>query len=228
MRSPIVLRIAVGILIFIVGAVVGSQGWVSGGLVRSTGIGSAAPSSESASLIDEEHRAAYRASLLPTPDVDQRSIDKVYESLIEAGLAIADPEDDSVYELDGIIDGDTFYAADGTRIRIYGIDTPEYGAKCYSQATWELNRVLKNGFMLESGIRELDPYGRNLYYVFTPDGKSVDLHMVATGYARAFDWDDLSLAATPEEVERASQRFRALQEAERLARKFRVGCLWGE
>ena len=180
------------------------------------------------SLVEDENRSAYRNAALPKPEGERHGIAEVRESLTTAGLAITAPEDKSIYEIDMVVDGDTFYAADGTRVRIYGIDTPEHGAECYSEATWELYRLLGGGFMLESGPRELDPHGRNLYYVFTPDGKSVDLHMIATGYARAFDWDDSSLAETPEGVERAAQKFRAFQEAEQLARKFEVGCLWGE
>ena len=82
--------------------------------------------------------------------------------------------------------------------------------------------------MIESGPREFDPWGRNIYYVYTPDGKSVDLHMIASGFARAFQRDDSELAATPEEAELVAQKFRTFKEAERLARKFGVGCLWSE
>ena len=136
----------------------------------------------------------------------------VHQRLVDERLAIPKWESEFVYKLGFVYDGDTLYSASSEKIRLYGIDTPEIGERCASEATHELRRVVLGGFLVEEGPRRVGPYGRSLYYLYTPDGESIDLHMVANGFAHAFTRD--------------GQHKDVLVEAERLAREHRVGCLW--
>ena len=147
-----------------------------------------------------------------TATMSLHRLDDVYAGLSEAALSIPAPQSQTVYYVDYFSDGDSFVTTDGRRIRMYGIDTPERGEACYYVAKWELAEQLANGFRVESGPRAIDPYGRDLYYLYTVDGESVDLHMVAAGYAKAFTRDGQHLAV--------------IDEAQTLARRYNVGCLW--
>lgn len=138
---------------------------------------------------------------------------RVYEDLGASRLETPRPDGAILYRSEFVIDGDTLYTPSRERIRLYGIDAPEVGSRCYLEATWELRRAVANGFFVERGERARDRHGRSLYYLFTPDGESIDLHMVASGLARAFDGD--------------GQHRAVLVEAEQLAQQHRVGCLWG-
>jgi endonuclease YncB( thermonuclease family) len=64
-------------------------------------------------------------------------------------------------------DGDTMIVKDGLRIRLIGIDTPERGAKNYSEAKEELSKeVLKKKVYLEYDRYQDDPFGRTLAWVW--------------------------------------------------------------
>lgn len=147
----------------------------------------------------------------PAAVADGRTL--VYQDLGASRLEIPRPDAEILYRAEFVIDGDTLHTPSRERIRLYGIDTPEVGSRCYLEATWELRRAVANGFFVKAGDRARDRHGRSLYYLFTPGGESIDLHMVASGLARAFDGD--------------GQHRAVLVEAERLARQHRVGCLWG-
>ena len=137
----------------------------------------------------------------------------VRQGLVDARLAIPRLESEFVYKLGFVYDGDTLYSASNEKIRLYGIDAPELAEKCASEATHELRRMVLSGFLVEEGPRQTDQSGRTLYYLYTSDGESIDLHMVVNGFALALGAD--------------GQHAPVLAEAERLAREHRVGCLWG-
>lgn len=93
-----------------------------------------------------------------------------------------------------VIDGDTVVLANGERVRLLGIDTPERG-ECYFEESrdylaWWLDRAVVT---LESDGRDTDEYGRLLRYIFTyrqwggPATTTelfVNEAMVREGYAR--------------------------------------------
>ena len=142
-------------------------------------------------------------------------VESVYEALAISEVSVPAPEGgEIIYLAERSIDGDSFYTSDGREVRMYGINTVERGLRCYMDAAFELREFLSGGFVLEPGPRAKDAYDRDLYYVFTPEGESADLHMVASGFARAFRSD--------------GQHQAALARAEELARRFNVGCLWSE
>ena len=98
-----------------------------------------------------------------------------------------------------VVDGDTFWLA-GEKIRIADINAPEtHGAHCPSErargeaATRRLIALLNAGpFVLETGVRPVDRYGRALRTV-TRGGQSLGAMLVREGLAeqwhgRRSDW----------------------------------------
>jgi micrococcal nuclease len=84
-----------------------------------------------------------------------------------------------------VIDGDTIELADGRRVRLIGIDTPEIG-DCYaSEATARIRELLLGRTVrLVRDVSAVDPYGRALRYVYIED-TFVNHVLVAEGYARS-------------------------------------------
>lgn len=88
--------------------------------------------------------------------------------------------------LQRVIDGDTIVCADGTRVRLLLIDTPEMDQGPYGrQAREYLVSLVPLGTPLEltRDVVRLDPYGRTLAYLFTPDGRMVNEEMARAGFA---------------------------------------------
>ena len=80
-----------------------------------------------------------------------------------------------------IVDGDTVYTKDGTKIRLHGIDTPERDQPYCKQATRALDRLIDTKvFVLE---KDTDRYGRLVAVLYTPEGLNVNLEMVCGGHA---------------------------------------------
>ena len=75
----------------------------------------------------------------------------------------------STLEVSRVIDGDTFVSPAG-RVRLFGVDTPERGQRCFQEATDRLRQLAGTTVRVETGPRDTDRYGRLLYYVFTADG----------------------------------------------------------
>ncbi|MFO7553781.1 MAG: hypothetical protein R6W88_01120 [Desulfobacterales bacterium] len=49
---------------------------------------------------------------------------------------------DGYYEVQRVIDGDTFELTDGTNVRLIGIDAPEAAEICSAQATQKLSSLI--------------------------------------------------------------------------------------
>ncbi len=120
-------------------------------------------------------------------------------------------EDCPAFAVTRVIDGDTIDTNVG-RIRIFGADTPEIGERCFAEATEEMLHLAGNVVRGERGPRDFDPFGRNLYYVYTESGESIDELLVTNGLARAWRQD--------------GQHRDLLIAAENDARRNNVGCLW--
>ena len=81
-----------------------------------------------------------------------------------------------------IVDGDTVYMKDGTKVRLHGIDTPERDQPYGKQATRNLDRLIGGKvFVLE---KDTDRYGRLVGVIYTPEGVNVNEAMVCNGSAR--------------------------------------------
>lgn len=61
--------------------------------------------------------------------------------------------------VDRVIDGDTLETPNGF-VRIFGIDTPEAGEACATEATYALGRLLDGSMRVQTALRHRDSYGR--------------------------------------------------------------------
>ena len=109
-------------------------------------------------------------------------------------LALNCPADriDEQVQVSGISDGDTLRLADGRRVRIIGINTPELAHDgrpadpLASEAQALLQKLVKSsdqrvGLRLDTESR--DRHGRLLAHVFLADGQSVEAQMLEAGLA---------------------------------------------
>jgi micrococcal nuclease len=132
-----------------------------------------------------------------------------------SGVSVSDPSRLSRAPVLSVVDGDTLHVLwDGqeTRLRYYGVDTPEVGQACHDEAQARNAALAGKEVLLAFDERPRDNYGRLLAYVFTADGTSVDAALVAEGFGRAWTRDG---------------RWRdGIKELERAARADKTGCLW--
>ena len=110
-----------------------------------------------------------------------------------------------------VIDGDTFVSPMG-RVRLFGVDTPERGMPCFSEASRGLRQLAGREVRVEPGPRGIDPVGRRLFYVYTLNGNSIDEILVRAGLARAWTKD--------------GQHRDGLTALETRTRRAGEGCLW--
>ena len=98
-----------------------------------------------------------------------RPQDATGQASIEVTLRCADC---LTLTVDRIIDGDTFDSPTG-RVRLFGVDTPERGEPCFTDATERLRLLAGDRVRVEAGPRSEDSFGRLLYYAFTLVGDSM-------------------------------------------------------
>lgn len=91
-----------------------------------------------------------------------------------------------------VIDGDTFEVGNGEKIRLIGVDTPEYEPwkgriDAYGRESAEFTKKLLTGrkVRLEFDAEPKDKYDRTLAYVYLESGEFVNLKLLEEGYARA-------------------------------------------
>jgi endonuclease YncB( thermonuclease family) len=128
-------------------------------------------------------------------------------------IAFADYPD-GYYDVQSVIDGDSFKLTDDTIVRLIGIDAPESGEACSEEATQKLASLIAGKTVyLEKDVSETNIYGRLLRYVYVND-IFVNLGLVYDGYAYAVSY--------PPDVAYDSQ----LADAEEGAIGNTRGCLW--
>jgi len=91
-----------------------------------------------------------------------------------------------------VIDGATIEVSAGgviERVRLFGVDAPEAGAACGAAATAHLAQLAGAFVRLMPDERLEDAGGRQLRYLFTPDGESIDARLVSDGVVRAWRLD---------------------------------------
>jgi len=111
----------------------------------------------------------------------------------------------------GVVDGDTIDTSIG-RVRFFGVDTPERGDDCFTEATDFTRLLVGSQVRLEDGPRLEDTYGRRLAYVYDSSGNSIDVQLIAGGFARAWTRD--------------GQHREVLIGLEESATVNNAGCLW--
>lgn len=93
--------------------------------------------------------------------------------------------DRSVMTVKRVIDGDTIEMANGDRVRLLGIDSPERGQMFYEESIDELRKLEGRTVSLERDSSDRDRYGRYLRYVFLGD-YFVNAELVKNGFASVF------------------------------------------
>lgn len=119
--------------------------------------------------------------------------------------------DCQLVEVTGVVDGDTLDTNVG-KVRFFGIDTPERGDECFTEATEFTQLLVGDQVRLQDGPRLEDAYGRRLAYVYDASGNSIDVQLVAGGLATAWTQD--------------GQHKDVLIGLEESARSNQAGCLW--
>jgi endonuclease YncB( thermonuclease family) len=123
---------------------------------------------------------------------------------------LTDPDADTAYELSGrvvkVSDGDTITILDDSntqhKIRLHGIDTPEY-KQDYGQAARNAMSRLLAGKTVGIDVKDRDRYGRTVGVVYV-DGLNANLEMVRLGYA----WWYRQYAQFDSDLERAETNAR--------------------
>lgn len=89
-----------------------------------------------------------------------------------------------------VIDGDTLWFADGERVRLLSINTPEIAGPYRTgepggaaAKRWLESRLLGSRVRIEKDIEERDRYGRLLAHLFGEDGTHINRALVAAGLA---------------------------------------------
>lgn len=92
------------------------------------------------------------------------------------------------YKVTKVIDGDTIELSTGETVRLIGLNAPELGQSCSSEAKDMLKElVLEKEVTLEKDVDDKDQYGRLLRYVFV-DGHHVNYGMVYLGFAHKYEY----------------------------------------
>ena len=101
---------------------------------------------------------------------------------IASGAFAQLPSDVAHFSLNRVIDGDTIVTAENTRVRLWGIDTPERDQPHGASATDALAEMLSDQ-KLYLETKAVDRYGRTVGIIFNADGHEVNLQMVCAGHA---------------------------------------------
>tara|TARA_Y100000034_G_scaffold91974_1_gene111055 strand:+ start:269 stop:862 length:594 start_codon:yes stop_codon:yes gene_type:complete len=133
-------------------------------------------------------------------------------------LFISSCTGNAVYDLEGpfvvtnVVDGDTIDLANGDRVRLSGIDTPESG-ECYKDEVKDKleELVLDKEIYLEKDNTNRGKYDRLLRYVYVDD-ILVNFYLVGEGYAKVYD-----------KYKDETKRYDELKEFEKLAISKKMG-----
>ena len=80
-----------------------------------------------------------------------------------------------------VVDGDTVVVSEDVRIRLHGIDTPEWNQAYGSDATAAISRLVSSDIYVI--VHDTDRYGRLVGEIWNTDGVNVNLRLVCDGYA---------------------------------------------
>ena len=85
-----------------------------------------------------------------------------------------------------VLDGDTFtLSGESRRIRVWGLDAPEWNHQGGSTATSTL-RSLISGKQLRCAVLDVDRYGRLVAQCLLPNGRDIAAEMIRSGTATEY------------------------------------------
>ena len=104
------------------------------------------------------------------------------------GAPDAQAQQSSVLEarVSKVLDGDTFtLRGESRRIRVWGLDAPEWDQRGGSAATETLHGLI-SGQTLSCSVVDIDRYGRLVSQCFLPDGRDIAAEMIRSGAASEY------------------------------------------
>lgn len=122
----------------------------------------------------------------------------LFKLLFLSRISYAQPKTDckklaitETVQLQKVYDGDTILLKDGRKIRLIGINAPEFGRKGQpsqpyaKKAKAQLKTILTayHNLTLAYDLVKKDKYNRTLAYVYLPDGSDVQAQMLSSGLA---------------------------------------------
>jgi endonuclease YncB( thermonuclease family) len=106
--------------------------------------------------------------------------------LLTASAATAQGSASIEARVSKILDGDTFtLSGESRRIRVWGLDAPEWDQRGGSAATAML-RSLISGSTLICNVLDIDRYGRLVGQCFLPNGRDIAAEMIRSGAATEY------------------------------------------
>lgn len=184
----------------------------------------------------EAREAGYRLSSAPGcegPDTLPGSVATTQGDVAGApdGSGSTAPADARPCTIQHVSDGDSVICANGERVRLLLIDTPERAQEPYGdRARQFLRQLIPPGTTvgLEADVQAKDRYGRTLAYLWLPDGTLVNEQIARAGYAVSLTYPPnvRRLERIRAAVEQARQAERGLWSTgafECMPRDFRAG-----
>ena len=105
---------------------------------------------------------------------------------LEGGMARAEEAPILEARVSKILDGDTFtLSGESRRIRVWGLDAPEWNHQGGSTATSTL-RSLISGKQLRCAVLDVDRYGRLVAQCLLPNGRDIAAEMIRSGAATEY------------------------------------------
>lgn len=104
------------------------------------------------------------------------------------GAPDAQAQQSSVLEarVSKVLDGDTFtLRGESRRIRVWGLDAPEWDQQGGSAATETLHGLI-SGKTLNCSVVDINRYGRLVGQCFLPDGRDIAAEMIRSGAASEY------------------------------------------
>jgi len=105
---------------------------------------------------------------------------------LEGGMARAEEAPILEAHVSKILDGDTFtLSGESRRIRVWGLDAPEWNHQGGSTATSILHSLIY-GKQLRCAVLDVDRYGRLVAQCLLPNGRDIAAEMIRSGAATEY------------------------------------------